>query len=196
MLPSREYKLVIFGGGGVGKSALTIRFCHGAFAERYDPTIEDSYMKSMTVDHVQCQCEILDTAGTDQFPALHSLYMKSGDGFILVFALNSRDSIEDLLPIRDSIVRQKEDLDIKKENVPFLLIGNKCDLIMERKVGAEVGASLSRFWGGVAYYETSAKSGVNVAVVFKCIVRQIMALELDMNPQSRLKKRKARCIFT
>lgn len=37
---SREYKVVMLGSGGVGKSALTVQFVTGQFAERYDPTVE------------------------------------------------------------------------------------------------------------------------------------------------------------
>lgn len=46
----REYKLVIVGGGGVGKSALAIQFIHGHFIEMYDPTIEDSYKKQVAIE--------------------------------------------------------------------------------------------------------------------------------------------------
>uniref|UniRef100_A0A8R1I9Q0 Small monomeric GTPase n=1 Tax=Caenorhabditis japonica TaxID=281687 RepID=A0A8R1I9Q0_CAEJA len=40
-----EYKLVVVGDGGVGKSALTIQLIQNHFVEEYDPTIEDSYRK-------------------------------------------------------------------------------------------------------------------------------------------------------
>lgn len=60
----REYKIVVLGSGGVGKSALTVQFVQGIFVEKYDPTIEDSYRKQMEVDGQQCMLEILDTAGT------------------------------------------------------------------------------------------------------------------------------------
>nr|XP_061803451.1 ras-related protein Rap-1A isoform X3 [Nerophis lumbriciformis] len=60
----REYKLVVLGSGGVGKSALTVQFVQGIFVEKYDPTIEDSYRKQVEVDGQQCMLEILDTAGT------------------------------------------------------------------------------------------------------------------------------------
>ena len=73
----REYKLVVLGSGGVGKSALTVQFVQGIFVEKYDPTIEDSYRKQVEVDAQQCMLEILDTAGTvcKALPkCMHSLY--------------------------------------------------------------------------------------------------------------------------
>jgi len=46
---SMDYKLVIVGSGGVGKSASVVQFCAGHFIESYDPTIEDSYRKQIRV---------------------------------------------------------------------------------------------------------------------------------------------------
>lgn len=63
----QEYKLVVLGSGGVGKSALTVQFVQGIFVEKYDPTIEDSYRKQIEIDNRQCMLEILDTAGTVSF---------------------------------------------------------------------------------------------------------------------------------
>ena len=57
-----EYKVVMFGGGGVGKSALTIQFVQGMFIPDYDPTIEDSYRKQVERDG-KVLLDILDTAG-------------------------------------------------------------------------------------------------------------------------------------
>lgn len=44
----REYKLVVVGGGGVGKSALTIQFIQSHFVDEYDPTIEGAHSLSLT----------------------------------------------------------------------------------------------------------------------------------------------------
>ena len=41
----KEFKVVVLGSGGVGKSALTVQFVSGHFMEKYDPTIEDFYRK-------------------------------------------------------------------------------------------------------------------------------------------------------
>lgn len=45
-----KYRLVVVGGGGVGKSALTIQFIQSYFVTDYDPTIEDSYTKQCVID--------------------------------------------------------------------------------------------------------------------------------------------------
>lgn len=46
----REFKVVVLGSGGVGKSALTVQFVSGCFIEKYDPTIEDFYRKEIEVN--------------------------------------------------------------------------------------------------------------------------------------------------
>ena len=60
-----EYKLVVVGAGGVGKSALTIQLIQNHFVDEYDPTIEDSYRKQVVIDGETCLLDILDTAGQE-----------------------------------------------------------------------------------------------------------------------------------
>jgi len=59
-----DYKIVVLGSGGVGKSALTVQFIEGVFVDKYDPTIEDSYRHEVEIDGQLCKLEVLDTAGT------------------------------------------------------------------------------------------------------------------------------------
>jgi hypothetical protein len=68
----------------------TVQFVQGIFVEKYDPTIEDSYRKQVEVDGQQCMLEILDTAGTEQFTAMRDLYMKNGQGFVLVYSITAQ----------------------------------------------------------------------------------------------------------
>ena len=63
----REYKIVVLGSGGVGKSALTVQFVQGIFIEKYDPTIEECYRKHLEINNDECVLEIIDTAGTVKF---------------------------------------------------------------------------------------------------------------------------------
>ncbi|KAK2838729.1 hypothetical protein Q7C36_013543 [Tachysurus vachellii] len=125
----KEYKVVVLGSGGVGKSALTVQFVTGTFIEKYDPTIEDFYRKEIEVDSSPSVLEILDTAGTEQFASMRDLYIKNGQGFILVYSLVNQQSFQDIRPMRDQIVRVK-----RFEKVPLILVGNKVDLESERAV--------------------------------------------------------------
>ncbi|CAJ0748843.1 14892_t:CDS:2, partial [Entrophospora sp. SA101] len=102
-----DYKLVVLGSGGVGKSAFTVQFVQSMFVERYDPTIEDSYRKKVEIDNRICMLEILDTAGTEQFTAMRDLYLKNGHGFILMFSIIDQSTIHDLVEIREQIIRVK-----------------------------------------------------------------------------------------
>lgn len=164
----KEYKLVVLGSGGVGKSALTVQFVQGIFVEKYDPTIEDSYRKQVEVDGQQCMLEILDTAGTEQFTAMRDLYMKNGQGFILVYSITAQSTFGDLQDLRDQILRVQD-----AEDVPLVLVGNKCDLEDERVVAKTQGASLAKVFNQCAFLETSAKAKINVNEIFYDLVRQI-----------------------
>uniref|UniRef100_A0A8C2EX05 Ras-related protein Rap-1b n=1 Tax=Cyprinus carpio TaxID=7962 RepID=A0A8C2EX05_CYPCA len=175
----REYKLVVLGSGGVGKSALTVQFVQGIFVEKYDPTIEDSYRK-------QCMLEILDTAGTEQFTAMRDLYMKNGQGFALVYSITAQSTFNDLQDLREQILRVKD-----TEDVPMILVGNKCDLEDERVVGKEQGQNLARHWSNCAFLESSAKSKINVNEIFYDLVRQINR----KTPVEKRAKKKSNCIL-
>merc|ERR1712023_435963 len=137
-----DYKIVVLGSGGVGKSALTVQFVQGIFVERYDPTIEDSYRKQVEINSQHCMLEILDTAGTEQFTAMRDLYMKNGQGFVLVYSITAQSTFGDLQDLREQILRVKD-----TEDVPLVLVGNKCDLEDERVVAREQGQKLANVFG-------------------------------------------------
>ncbi|XP_010182121.1 PREDICTED: GTP-binding protein Di-Ras2-like, partial [Mesitornis unicolor] len=68
---SNDYRVVVFGAGGVGKSSLVLRFVKGTFRDTYIPTIEDTYRQVISCDKSVCTLQITDTTGSHQFPALH-----------------------------------------------------------------------------------------------------------------------------
>ncbi|XP_046406006.1 ras-related protein Rap1 [Ischnura elegans] len=181
----REYKIVVLGSGGVGKSALTVQFVQGIFVEKYDPTIEDSYRKQVEVDGQQCMLEILDTAGTEQFTAMRDLYMKNGQGFVLVYSITAQSTFNDLQDLREQILRVKD-----TDDVPMVLVGNKCDLEDERVVGKDQGVTLARMFS-CAFMETSAKAKINVNDIFYDLVRQIN----KKSPEKKLKTKKKACVL-
>eukprot|EP00053_Salpingoeca_punica_P020435 m.211573 g.211573 ORF g.211573 m.211573 type:complete len:187 (+) comp18557_c0_seq1:134-694(+) len=179
----KEYKLVVLGSGGVGKSALTVQFVQGIFVEKYDPTIEDSYRKQVEVDGHQCMLEILDTAGTEQFTAMRDLYMRNGQGFVLCYSITSQSTFNDLQDLREQIIRVKDVPDI-----PLVLVGNKCDLEDERVVGKDQGNSLAKVFNNCAFLEASAKSKINVNEIFYDLVRQINRKTPDAGRKKKAQK--------
>lgn len=168
----RDYKIVVLGAGGVGKSCLTVQFVQGVYIDSYDPTIEDSYRKQIEVDGRPCDLEILDTAGVAQFTAMRELYIKNGKGFLLVYSVTDKTSLQELLALREQVMRIKD-----SSNIPMVLIGNKCDLMDERVLVPKNGIEISEKWGRVPFYETSAMHKTNVDEAFIDVVRQIMRNE-------------------
>uniref|UniRef100_A0A1I8HLA5 small monomeric GTPase n=2 Tax=Macrostomum lignano TaxID=282301 RepID=A0A1I8HLA5_9PLAT len=166
----KEYKVVVLGSGGVGKSALTVKFVSGNFVEKYDPTIEDFYKKQITVDQQPAVLEILDTAGTEQFASMRDLYIKNGQGFVVVFSVTSMQTFQDIQQLRDQINRVKG-----QSNSPIVLVGNKADLADYRQVAPDMGESLSRAWS-CPYLEASAKTGYNIEEVFRVAVGEMSAV--------------------
>ncbi|KAK0263709.1 Ras-related protein rsr1 [Friedmanniomyces endolithicus] len=171
----REYHIAVIGTGGVGKSCLTAQFVQGVFIESYDPTIEDSYRKQIDVDGRQVMLEIMDTAGTEQFTSMREFYMRDAHGFLLVFSITSLSSLHELAELREQIVQIKGG----DPNVPIVLVGNKSDLEEDRVVSRSRAFQVSQAWGGVPYYETSARRRQNVSEVFVDVCRQIMHRDLS-----------------
>ncbi|GJJ08651.1 hypothetical protein Clacol_002870 [Clathrus columnatus] len=163
----REYKLVVVGGGGVGKSALTIQFIQSHFVDEYDPTIEDSYRKQCVIDDEVALLDVLDTAGQEEYGAMREQYMRTGEGFLLVYSITSRSSFEEINQFHQQILRVKD-----TESIPIVVVANKCDLEYERQVGMNEGRDLAKFINS-PFVETSAKQRINVDEAFYTLVREI-----------------------
>jgi len=161
------YKIVILGEGGVGKSALTIQFVNNHFVTDYDPTIENSYRKQITVDDSTLMLDILDTAGQEEYSAMRDQYIRSGQGFIVVYSIISRPTYEKISEFREKILMVKDE-----DDFPIVLLGNKCDLETDRVVSRDEGNALGKQFG-VPFYETSAKNKINITEAFEAVVREI-----------------------
>ena len=92
----------------------------------------------------------------EQFSAMRDMYMKSGLGFLMVYAINAQATFNDLTEIRDRLLRIKD-----TTNVPMVLVGNKNDLEETRQVSRDQGQATARQFN-CAFLETSAKMRNNV----------------------------------
>ncbi|KAJ5468810.1 Small GTPase superfamilyRab type [Penicillium sp. IBT 31633x] len=188
----REYKLVVVGGGGVGKSCLTIQLIQSHFVDEYDPTIEgsqlqtaslirnrvpptDSYRKQCVIDDEVALLDVLDTAGQEEYSAMREQYMRTGEGFLLIYSITSRQSFEEIMTFQQQILRVKD-----KDYFPIIVVANKCDLEKERVVSEQEGEALARQFG-CKFIETSAKSRINVENAFYDLVREIRRYNKEMS---------------
>lgn len=185
---SQTYKLVIVGGGGVGKSAITIQFIQSYFAADYDPTIEDSYTKQCVIDDVPAKLDILDTAGQEEFSAMREQYMRSGEGFLLVYSVADRASFEEIYKFHRQILRVKD-----RDEFPMLMVGNKVDLEHQRVVLQEEAHDLAGQLK-IPYIECSAKLRMNVDQAFHELVRVVRKFQLSERPplKANYKNKKGR----
>lgn len=165
----KEYQLVVIGEGGVGKSALSVQFIQGHFVDEYDPTIEDSYRKEIVIDNESIALDILDTAGQEEYSAMREQYVRSGQGFLIVFSVTSRASFDAVQSLYQLIMRSKNN----DSSFPMVLIGNKADLVSERQVAPEEGIRLANRLE-LPYIETSAKTQLNVEASFRRLASSVL----------------------
>ena len=161
------FKSIVVGDGGVGKTALTLRFSKGFFTEDYKMTIGvDFHVKTISIDTfegpIKCKLQLWDTGGQERFSSIRPMYYRGSLGTILVFDLTNSASFEHL-PQWIEEVRAN----IKAE-IPVLLVGNKSDLIDQRAVSVEELNNFTRDFN-LYYMETSAKTGDGVGDCFSIL---------------------------
>lgn len=89
----------------------------------------DSYRKQCVIDDEVALLDVLDTAGQEEYSAMREQYMRTGEGFLLVYSITSRQSFEEITTFQQQILRVKD-----KDYFPMVVVGNKCDLEGEREV--------------------------------------------------------------
>lgn len=158
------FKTIAIGDGGVGKTALTVRFSTGLFTEDYKMTIGvDFHVKTIPIDTyegvIRCKLQLWDTGGQERFSTIRPIYYRGALGAVLVFDLTNYASFEHL-PRWIQEIRANT-----AANIPLLLVGNKSDLSDERTVSI---SEINRFTrnANLYYMETSAKTGDGVGDCF------------------------------
>ena len=161
-------KIAVLGKGVVGKSSLTYRFINYDVSTEHDPTIEDRYKSNLNIEGTNYEVEILDTAGEEDYQNMMDMWISFGDGFLLVFAINDKESFNLMKSKHDRILRGKHGV-----KYPTLLVGNKQDLENERQVNYSEAKEMADKWG-IEYIETSAKTNFNCKEAFEMLAQKIV----------------------
>ena len=162
------FKIIIIGPGAVGKTSLLIRYVQNRFKESYKETIGVDFMSKIVEvsEEDAAKLTIWDIGGQEKYKFLHESFYEKANGALIVFDLSRPETSNEI---------NKWIEEVKKfagEKVPFILIGNKLDLIQDIGISIEKQKmeEIVKKHGGT-YIETSAKTGDNVAQAFIDLTR-------------------------
>jgi Ras-related protein Rab-2A len=161
-------KCIVVGDSCVGKSCLSLQFIHQKFENLHDLTIGvefDTYKYTLENGDI-INMHIWDTAGQESFRSITRSYFRHSHCALIVFDLTNIDTYKSIV---------KWIADVKGHNSQFIsliLVGNKCDLVDKRQVKRE---DIDKFVeeNNLIYFETSARTGVNVKETFLCIIKNV-----------------------
>ncbi|KAJ6227722.1 ras-like protein [Anaeramoeba flamelloides] len=177
-------KIAVVGGGGVGKSCVTLKFLQNKFVEQYDPTIQEIYRKSIIVDEEAAFLDILDTAGQEEYKTLTDRYFRNSHAFLCVISYDQRGSIGQIREYVKRIQRAKDE-----DEIVGLLVCNKCDIAKEERAITEEEVKKLSLELNLNMVECSAKTGENINDLFFTLVRNLRKKENDEYEQTFLNKK-------
>ncbi len=155
------FKLIVVGNPNVGKSCLSLQGTTGKFEDSYVATVGfDFYSFFAKIENQLVRLQIWDTCGQEGYRSLVQNFYRGTALAILVYAINDMKSFNDV----GTWVKQLKAY--SSPDVKMFLVGNKNDLVNERKIQEEEGRKCSRELGFYCFYETSAKTGFNSKEVF------------------------------
>ena len=153
-----------------------------------DPDIDDAYRKFVDLDGSKVLFDVTDTA--TPAPRLYNEgWVRAAEAYLICFALNDRNSFEEVEQHIIEIERMKE------AHVPILLVGTKCDLEEERVVQTKEVIDLVKKYDLVGHIDISAKLRINVDEAMFQIARKCLEKQAEDLRKSQKSKEKTCCIF-
>eukprot|EP00794_Sanderia_malayensis_P008788 gene8788-9726_t len=161
-----EYKVMLIGDSGVGKTCVLVRFKDGAFLSgSFISTVGIDYKnKTFSLDGSSIKLQIWDTAGQERFRSITHAYYRDAQALLLLYDVTSRSSFDNTRAWLSEIQ------EYTSGEVVILLLGNKADLSKEKAVKREEGEKLAKDFK-VPFLETSAKTGMNIELAFEAAAR-------------------------
>ena len=171
-----SYKIVLIGNTAVGKTSLVNKYVTNQFQLNYIPTLGVNVMiKDLEIDGTSIQLLIWDVGGQDKWARVRNMYYRGSRAAITVFDTTdpvSWEKVPDLVDEYENSIKAT-----KKYESALILLGNKIDLIDERKINKKQGEEMRNKIKASAYFETSAKTGENVEDAFTKIARELITKE-------------------
>lgn len=161
-------KLLMIGDSGVGKSCLLLRFVDDSFTTSFITTIGiDFKIRTIEIDGKRIKLQIWDTAGQERFRTITTAYYRGAMGILLIYDVTDESSFNNIRNWIRNIEQHASD------NVNKILVGNKADMDeSKRAVPTARGQALADEFG-IKFFETSAKTNLNVEQVFFTLGRDI-----------------------
>ena len=159
-------KLVLIGPPTVGKTCIVVRLMENIFSYDEKPTVGVTFVTHFQeVNGQKIRLQIWDTTGEEKFRAVAPMYYHDTNSALIVFAINNRDSFEQL----DSWAQE---LNERADTKPLMFfVGNKNDLDSEREVSfAEANALAEKY--NSPYFEVSALTGEGIENLFNYVARK------------------------
>ena len=162
------FKVLLLGDSDVGKSSLILRYTEETFNSKLVNSIGvDFKMKKKEIDGKVIKVQIWDTAGHERFRSITYSYYRGANAIIIVFDLSDQKSFISITEWLKQIEKHA------KENVFKFLVGNKMDLVDERKVSFEEAKQYADEHD-LPYIETSAKEGININELFDNSIKSFL----------------------
>jgi len=171
--PSRstDYKVVILGASGVGKTCLGLRFVKDQFVNYTASTIGASFLvKELVINNQKMTMQIWDTAGQERFRSMAPLYYRGAVAAILVFSVTDEGSFDKLKEwVRELKINHPVD-----GPLVLAIACNKSDLSEQRAVSWETASQYAESIGAIIY-DTSAKNNTGVSQLFHDVARRLVS---------------------
>ena len=169
-----QFKIVIIGDTGVGKSSILKRFVDGTFS-----SVASNASVSIDFKHFMLEIggfiiklQIWDTAGMEQFNTITTAYYRGAEGVIAVYDTTNANSLKHVPQWIAEVNRFANDGAIS------LLAGNKADLEDSRVISTDMGQKVANSVNATQFFETSAADGTNIEEIFSQLTVQLLEKKL------------------
>ena len=169
----QKCQFIIIGDATVGKTSILSRFSDGTFSTNYLATVGlENITKDEVIDDKTIRIKIWDTAGQERYKSLAKSFYRNAECVILVYDVTNLKTYENLKFWLQSI---KNNMVVDMGEIPIIIIGNKIDRD-EREVNREEAEKFLKDQG-YPYFETSAKTGENIDMTIKYLVKKVINIK-------------------